>query len=192
MTRKKHEDGESLVYQPIEDNSNPIILMYGGIDDQMIASASGVILDAHRMDPLPEKITIYINSEGGDLHSAFALIELIRASRITIETVALGQCVSAGLIIFMSGHKGWRTITPTTTVMSHTYSTELEGNHFDLQSMQRELKHTQNRLLDHYKNCTGLKGAKIKKKLIGKIDRWLTPKEVVKLGLADRVSNVIM
>lgn len=128
-----------------------------------------------------------INSPGGELHAAFALIEIMEASRIPIETIALGQCVSAALLIFMSGTTGMRTITRTCTAMSHTYSTDIGGTHWDLKEIQKELQNTQDRILDQYIKCTGLTKQKIMKNLIGRSDHWLKPEQVIEYGIADRI-----
>jgi ATP-dependent Clp protease protease subunit len=128
-----------------------------------------------------------INSPGGELQAAFALIEVMEASKIPVETIALGQCVSAAMLILMSGTPGYRVITRTCASMSHTYSTDVGGNHWDIKEIQRELQNTQDRILDQYMKCTGLQKQKIIKNLIGKSDRWLNPAQVVEYGIADRI-----
>lgn len=181
---------DEVVNEEIQ-NLPPVIMLYGEIDDDKVAEASMAIIAAHYDEPeRPAKIRIMINSEGGNLHSAFALIEVIKASQIPIETISIGQCVSAGLFIFMSGTPGMRLITESCTVMSHTYSTDIGGNHWDLQAVHKELTNTQDRILRHYMDCTGLTKAKILKELIGKSDVWLTPAEVVKYNMADRVGRL--
>lgn len=168
----------------------PVILLYGEITDELVAEASNVIISAHYIKRRPEKITILLNSEGGLLHSAFSLIEVITSSKIPIEITALGQCVSAGVLIFMSGTKGMRFITPTCTVMSHSFSTEIQGNHFDLQSVQKELEYTHARMVNHYITHTNQTKVTIETHLIGTQDRWLTPQDVVKFGIADEVRRI--
>ena len=70
----------------------------------------------------PKELTLVINSPGGQVHSAFALIDTMKGSAIPVKTVGLGMIASCGLLTFMSGTKGRRVITPNTSILSHKYS----------------------------------------------------------------------
>lgn len=166
------------------------ILLYGPILDEQVAEAQNVIISEQYRPNSHGKIRLFINSEGGELHSAFALIEVMMASRVPIETVAIGQCASAGLIIFMSGTKGMRTITPTCTTLTHNFSTGIDGNFANLMSTYEELKATNNRIISHYQECTGMTQKIIKSKLVGASDIWLSPADCVKYGIADQIGRV--
>ena len=180
-------EGDQELEYVVEDDGPTTILLFGDINDHIIAQACNVIIsEQYRPEP-KEKIRIMINSPGGDLHPAFALLEVMEASKIPIETIALGQCASAALLIFMSGTPGMRIVTRTCTSMSHTYSTDIGGNHWDLKEIQKELQNTQDRILDQYMKCTGLSKQKIMKNLIGRSDHWLKPQQVVEYGIADRI-----
>ena len=50
-------------------------------------------------------IRLMIHSYGGDLEQSFYFADLCMSSRIPIITVAMGAAMSAGFIIFLSGHK---------------------------------------------------------------------------------------
>ena len=187
-TRKKVPQEEIIVDEPNEIlPHDPVIFLYGDIDDDIVAEASECIISSHYLKFRPNKITILLNSEGGLLHSAFALIEVIKKSKIPIEIIALGQCVSAGVLIFMSGTKGMRTVTPTCTIMSHSFSTEIQGNSYDLNAIQKELKHTHDSMINHYIEHTELTKHMVETHLVGTQDRWLTPDDVVKFGIADKI-----
>ena len=179
---------EPAIEDPTEEIPHPpVVMLYGEIADQSVAEVTNVIISSHYLKKRPEKITILLNTEGGLLHSAFALIEVITSSKIPIEIVALGQCISAGVLIFMSGTKGMRYVTPTCTVMSHSFSTEIQGNSYDLNAIQKELKHTHERMINHYMEHTDQTRVSIETHLIGTQDRWLTPEDVVKFGIADSI-----
>lgn len=177
----------------ILDDQSPessIYLLFGDINNESIADASGWLLQANFLDKKPKNLTLLINSPGGDLHAAFAFIELMRGSSIPIHTVALGQICSAGLFIFMAGEKGHRTLTPTCTIMSHTYATGIEGDHHALISIAKELNWTHERILRHYVRETGLDEETIKEKLIGKGDFFFSPEEALALNLADQIKGL--
>ena len=141
--------------------------------------------------PRPSKLVVMINSVGGELQAAFSVIELINASKIPVQTIALGQACSAGLMIFMAGTKGLRTITPSCSILSHNYSTEVGGSHHEIINAQKELVHVYDKCLRHYKLHTGKSEKYIIQHLLTKSDEWITPEEAVKHGLGDTVCENI-
>ena len=138
----------------------------------------------------PDNITLIINSPGGDVNSAFALIDTIKSSRIPIYTVGLGEIVSCGLMLFMAGKRGHRVITPNTSIMSHQFSWHSFGKEHELFARVKEFSMTQQRVLDHYKKCTGMSEKKIRQYLLPAEDVWLSAEEAVDLGVADRIVTV--
>ncbi len=53
----------------------------------------------------PKELTLIINSPGGAVHAAFALIDVMKASSIPIKTVGLGMIASCGILTFMARAK---------------------------------------------------------------------------------------
>lgn len=135
----------------------------------------------------PQEITLVINSPGGEVHSAFALIDTIKGSAIPIKTVGLGMIASCGILTFMSGTKGRRLITPNTSILSHQYSWGSAGKEHELFARVREFELSTQRMLEHYKKCTGLSEKKIREILLPAEDVWLSAKEAVKFGIADKI-----
>jgi len=139
-----------------------------------------------------ENLTIIINSEGGDLTAAFALIDIMQGSKIPVHTLGLGQISSAGLLIFMAGKKGCRTITPNTSILSHQYSWGSQGKEHELVAVIKEFTLTGRRMLNHYLKCTGLTEKKIKDILMPTSDVYLDATEAVKYNIADKVVNTYL
>ena len=52
-----------------------------------------------------EPIILFINTFGGNAYDAFALGDIIKTSKTPVYTIALGCCMSAGLLIYLFGHK---------------------------------------------------------------------------------------
>ena len=69
-----------------------------------------------------KELTFIINSPGGEVHSAFALIDTMKGSAIPIKTIGIGMIASCGILTFMAGEKGRRLLTPNTSILSHQYS----------------------------------------------------------------------
>jgi ATP-dependent Clp protease protease subunit len=135
----------------------------------------------------PKMIKMLINSPGGEVSSAFALIDTMKGSKIPIYTYGLGEIASCGLMTFIAGEKGHRYITRNTAILSHQYSWGSWGKEHELMARVKEFNNTQMRIVEHYKKCTGLNEKDIKKYLLPPEDVWLTAKEAVKYGIADEI-----
>jgi len=135
-----------------------------------------------------ECLRLYVNSPGGDVDQGFALIDVMRWSRIPIHTTALGTVASMALLIFMAGARGHRTVMPHCSLLSHRFATITGGNHADLIAarVQQDLIHR--RIVNHYRTTTVLDNdALIESTVLQSTDRWLTPAEAVAYGIADHV-----
>lgn len=136
------------------------------------------------------ELLLMICSEGGDVAAAFALIDVMRSSRLPIKTVGLGQIASAGLLIFLAGEQGRRVLTPNTSILSHQFSWGSDGKAHELFATVKEFELTQRRMVDHYKRCTGLSEEQIKTALLPPHDVYLTADEALALNVCDVISQV--
>ena len=138
----------------------------------------------------PKELTLIINSPGGSVHAAFALIDTMKGSAIPIKTVGLGLIASCGILTFMAGEKGRRILTPNTSILSHQYSWGSSGKEHELFARVREFELSTERMIAHYKKCTGMTEKKIRELLLPAEDVWLSAKEAVKYGIADKIKQV--
>jgi ATP-dependent Clp protease protease subunit len=136
-----------------------------------------------------KELLLMICSEGGDVSSAFALIDVMRSSNILIKTVGLGQIASAGLLIFLAGSPGRRVLTPNTSILSHQFSWGSEGKSHELFATMREFELMQQRMVDHYRQCTQLDDETIRAKLLPAHDVWLSAQEALALNICDSIST---
>ena len=137
-----------------------------------------------------EHLTLMITSYGGDLMSAFALIDVMRGSSIPVHTVGLGVIASAGLMTFIAGTPGHRVITPNTSILSHQWSAGTYGKEHELIATQRQFDLTTQRMISHYKKCTKLSEKMIREKLLPPQDIWLSAEEALEYNLTDAVKNL--
>ena len=137
-----------------------------------------------------KELLLMICSEGGDMGAAFALIDVMKSSRLPIKTVGLGTIASAGLMIFIAGHAQRRVLTPNTSILSHQFSWQNEGKVHELFATMREFELTQARMLSHYEACTGLDADSIRAKLLPPQDVWLSAEEAQALGICDHVAHM--
>ena len=137
-------------------------------------------------NPTPrEYLTLYINSIGGDLYDAFAVIDMMKSSKIPIRTIGLGSLMSAAFMIFVSGERGGRTLAKNTSIMCHQFSTSYEGKEHDIKASERETRFVKQKMLDIIKNSTEMDERTIKRKLLPPSDVWLSAQECLELGVAD-------
>ena len=137
-----------------------------------------------------KELLLMICSSGGDLADAFALIDVMRSSRIPIKTVGLGVVGSAGLCIFIAGTPGKRLLTPNTSILSHQFSWGSDGKAHELFATIKEFDLTHRRMTAHYKTCTSLDEETIKSKLLPPHDVWLSAEEALSLGVCDAIAEV--
>ena len=171
-------------------NDSGIYLLMGEIDSETVKPVIEWILQSNFVVKRKKKeLVLMICSEGGDMGSAFALIDVMMSSTIPIKTVGLGQVASAGLLIFIAGAKGRRILTPNTSILSHQFAWESDGKAHELFARVKEFDLTQARMIEHYKKCTGMTEDDIIKNLLPPQDVWLSAEEALKLNLTDSVAR---
>jgi ATP-dependent Clp protease, protease subunit len=129
----------------------------GEVNDETIRPIiEWILVENHVVKKKKKELLLMVCSEGGSVEDAFALIDVMKASSIPIKTVGLGVIASAGLMIFLAGHAGRKILTPNTSILSHQYSNSHEGKHHELFAIQKEHNLIQWRMLEHYREATGL------------------------------------
>jgi ATP-dependent Clp protease protease subunit len=166
-------------------DANSFVLT-GTITDETIDTALRWLIYENNK-PTQHTLTMYINSCGGYLDEAFALIDMMRHTKHHIRTVGIGSVMSAAFLIFASGSKGLRFIGKNTHIMSHQYSDGIEGKHHDIKAYMKSAEYTNVRMINLLKECTGLDSATIKRKLLPASDVWFTPTELLELNVADHI-----
>jgi len=174
----------------VPEKSPGLFLFFGDVTTELVQEASTWILAENLSDNPPDILTMMVNSPGGELSSAFALIEIMNGSRIPVRTIALGEAISAGLLISMSGKPGMRIVTPTCSIMSHHFSTGAGGSYHELMNVQKEFQFTDERILQQYIRCTGMSEAEVREKLIPNRDVWMSPAEAVAFNLFDEIRGI--
>ena len=165
---------------------NGVHYLTGDIGEDTITPAIKWII-YENLTSTNKTLTLYINSMGGDLYQAFALIDIMRTSKLPIRTVGLGSIMSAAFLIFASGTKGMRIIAPNTGIMCHQFSDAQEGKYHDIKAQIVESDYCNRRMLEILKDATGLPVNSIKSKLLPASDVYLTADELVKFKVADEI-----
>jgi ATP-dependent Clp protease, protease subunit len=185
----EHEILEKSHTQALNDNGMYVFM--GEVTQENICPIIEWILHENFVSKKKKKeLLLMICSEGGDTGAAFALIDVMRSSRIPIKTVGLGTIASAGLLMFIAGTAGRRILTPNTSILSHQFSWYNEGKAHELFATMKEFELTQARMLAHYQTCTGLSAEQVRTSLLPPQDVWLSAQDALALHICDFVAEL--
>jgi ATP-dependent Clp endopeptidase proteolytic subunit ClpP len=141
-------------------------------------------------DVIPKELYIHITSYGGSLHEAYLAYDVIKRSKIKINTIVEGYAASAGTIMSVAGNR--RYITPTSIMLIHQLSTGMGGKFEEIKDDFQNSEQDMKKIIALYlKECNG----KMKKKFIIdqlKHDKWWSAEESLKYGLVDEIVDEII
>jgi ATP-dependent Clp protease protease subunit len=99
------ENGELIpidVYTKL--SGSRILFLTEDIDDKLASDVVATLFLKDIEDP-GEKITLFINSEGGDIRNVLMIYDMINIIQSPVETVCIGSCLDEVSIILASGAK---------------------------------------------------------------------------------------
>jgi len=187
MTTKKIEEFNAEDRIDITLLKNSVFFLTGDIEEENIAKCIKWIT-YENLDTKQEKLlTLYVNSVGGDLYQAFALIDIMNTSSHPIRTIGMGAVMSAAFLIVASGSKGERYIAENTGVMCHQFSSGTDGKYHDLKAEMKETDLLNNKMVEILVAATGKVPSYVKKRLLPPTDVYMTASEMVEHGAADQL-----
>jgi ATP-dependent Clp protease, protease subunit len=144
-----------------------------------------------------EDITLFINSPGGSVTAGLAIYDTMQFIKPDIATYVVGQACSMGSFLAQAGHPGKRFVLPESRTMIHRVSSGTPGTRgsVHVQELQfedavrsmEESKRLNQRLTELYvkHNTAGKQYDELFNTM--KFDTFLSAKEAVEYGLADKV-----
>lgn len=185
--QNSQHDSETLVELFLLDKN--IHFLTGEIDEENASNAIKWIIYENLQNQDPNKsLTLYINSTGGSLYDAFALIDIMKASVRPVRTIGVGSIMSAAFLIFVSGQKGSRIISSNCGIMCHQFSDSTDtAKYHDIRAGIKEADFCNDRMLSILRSAGDMTNAAIKKKLLNSTDVYLSAVELINLGLADGI-----
>ena len=168
--------------------NNHINFLVGEINEHSASEIIKWIIYENTINEPDKILTLYINSDGGSLSDALALIDIMRTSNYPIKTVGIGSIISAAFLIFSCGTKGMRVIAKNSSIMCHQYSGNIGGKQHDMQAIIKEIDLTNTRIVNILKDVSNLSVKMVNIKLLPPSDVWMTPEELVECGIADIIS----
>ena len=145
-------------------------------------------LDRIRAVAAPE-VVVNIRSTGGDVQDALLIYEALRSLDARVVTRCYGYTASAATLIAQAASEGCREISAHALYLIHCSESAAEGNARSLTAVKELLDRTDERLAALYAERSGRPAERFAA-LMNENDgrgRWLTPREAVACGLADRI-----
>ena len=132
-------------------------------------------------------IKFYINSPGGSVTDAFAILDTMNYIKCDISTICIGMAASAASLLLASGAKGKRYALQNSEVMIHqpSISGGLKGQATDIKIQSDWMQRTKKRLNIIYSSMTGQPIEKIEQDM--ERDFFMTAEEAKSYGLVDDI-----
>lgn len=175
-------DNHIFFYAPVEtDTCLTLIRSVREVDARLHAEHFSRELQSSSMTP----IWLHINSGGGDLMSALAVVDQFEHVQSPLYGIAEGLCASAATLLLLACSK--RYMLPNSFMLIHQFSTWHYGTHEQFKDNMRVQHMLMNTIVDFYKNRSELNKKQLKKLL--KHDYWMSAPEALKKGFIDEIWN---
>jgi ATP-dependent Clp protease protease subunit len=165
-----------------------LIFLSGGIDDALATSICAQLIFLNNQD-YKKDIRIYINSPGGGVYAALAIIDTINSLGCDVQTVAVGFAASAASLILCSGTPGKRFAMPNARIMLHEPWGGFQGRSIHMEDHANEIKSMRKKLHDIYKNSSNKKLKDSELEYYLNRETFFDSETAQKLGLIDEIEK---
>ena len=164
------------------------ICLFDGITEESAATFIVNLKLLQKVCKDEDEITILINSEGGDLTSAFAIYDTIKLSPIHIKGIVVGNASSAASMILQACDT--RLITPNSYLMLHLGEEYTGGSVSTKRAWDKKYEEDGDMMVDIYWQKIKLKKKKYPRKQLKRdmdVDMIFRPKQALDFGLVDNI-----
>jgi len=133
--------------------------------------------------PKAPHIKLYVNSDGGEIFSAFTTIDRIASCKVPIHSIVEGMAASAATLISIAAKK--RYISPHGVMLVHQLRSWCGGTHENLKDEAKNLEMLSEKIYEIYLKYTKFTKADLEEIL--KHDIYLSADECIRYGLADEI-----
>ncbi len=161
-----------------------IVFLGGPIDDNVANLTIAQLLFLASEDPKKD-IMLYINSPGGSVTSALAMLDTMAYIKPDVATICVGMAASAAAILLACGTKGKRFVLPNSEVMIHQPWGGAQGQATEIEITARHILATRERLNKILSKATGQPLSKIENDV--ERDYFMNAEEAKKYGMVDDI-----
>lgn len=161
------------------------VIVSGQVDSELAQKVIQQLILLDHDDP-KARITVLINSPGGEVFSGFAIYDTLRFIAAPVVTVVTGLAASMGSIIALAPDKGNRYALPNAKFLIHQpLMTGYTGRATDLEIQANEILKDRERIVDLYAEHTG----RDREEVAHDIDRdkWMTAEQALDYGLIEHI-----
>ncbi len=131
------------------------------------------------------KVTVVVNTQGGEALQGLAIYDLLRSSGFRIRTVVLGEVASSGLAIILAGHE--RLMHKNAILNFHQTAMEFEKGESVkvLRQEEAEIERAQIKIIDALYARITLENSRISLRQLNaleKRDAYVTAEQALKMG----------
>jgi ATP-dependent Clp protease protease subunit len=161
-----------------------IIYLGTGIDPGVANAIIAQLFYLEARSP-DQEIDLYINCEGGDMTSMFAIYDTMQHVQAPVATTCVGQAIAEGAVLLAAGTRGRRAILPHARVVLHQPGTQGRGAIPDLILAADEVVRLRGEMEAVLSRHTGQSAETLRTDTDR--DRVFTPQGAIDYGLADQI-----
>jgi ATP-dependent Clp protease protease subunit len=161
-----------------------IIFLGGPIDDETANIIIAQLLFLQSEDPKKD-VHLYINSPGGSVTAALAIMDTMNHVKNDISTVCVGLAASAAALLLSCGKKGKRFTLPNSEIMIHQPMGGAQGQASDIAITAKQILKLKEKLTKILAENTGKSISQVEKD--ADRDYYMSADEAKKYGLVDKV-----
>ena len=197
----KEHDIDYIAFEPATEDKEVELKIYGDIGESegmdLLFGGENKISAKHVSDFLDQnkdatKITVRINSRGGDVQEGWGIYDLLTTSGKIIKTIGESKIYSIATIVFLAGEE--REILKNADGLIHnpfippyTLADKYESD--DLSKIAEMLNQEEEKILNFYSEKTGTDKDKLKEYM--KEETMLSAEDMLNLGFATRIVEPI-
>lgn len=174
------------VYQKMAGDR--ILFLADYLDDRLASDIVATLLLKDNEDS-EKKITLFINSHGGDIRNSFMIYDVMTMINAPIETICIGAAMDEAVVILAGGTPGMRLATPH-AIISATQLVHNFHAHVDLpgaKSIFEQERLDNQRLMEILSKTTKKTLAQIKKDFDRRV--FFNAKNALKYGFIDKIAT---
>ena len=161
------------------------VIVSGQVTSEMASKVIQQLVLLEHDDP-EKRITVLINSPGGEFHSGFAIYDTLHFVSVPVISVVVGLAASMGSIIPLAAPKGCRFALPHSKFLIHQpLLMGYQGRATDLEIQAKEILRDREKVVEIYQQHTGRNSEDIAKDIDR--DKWMTAEEALKYGLIEKI-----
>ena len=161
-----------------------IIFLGGEIETNMANSIIAQLFFLEKESPDGD-IQLFINSRGGEINAALAIVDTMNYISCDVSTIAVGSAMSAGALILALGAKGKRLALPNAEILIHQPLGGARGQASDIDIAAKNILQMRDKINKMLAKATGKSVKQVEQD--SDRDRYFTAQEAKKYGLIDKV-----